>query len=123
MTLPLRLPGEGCRFWTAGRCLYEELLNPGLCSGHSCSVLAVLEKSFDAFVARGESMGLSAEEAGRIWERRMDAALNIGWDCANFIFLPDCAGDMPCVHFRDGICILCLPACPGRCRRFELPER
>lgn len=120
---PLRLPGEGCRHWVRGRCLYEEWLNPGLENGYVCTVLRVLEESFDEFIVRGEIMGLSSEQAGRIWERRMDAALNIGWDCANFEFRPDGAGEMPCLHFRAGICVLRLPECPGRCRRFALPDR
>jgi hypothetical protein len=103
--------------------MYEERLNPGLKDGFACTVLCVLEASFDEFIVRGESLGLSTEEAARIWERRMDAALNIGWDCANFIFRPDGAGEMPCLHFRDGICVLRLPECSGRCRRFALPDR
>lgn len=118
MAPPLTLPGRGCRFWAGGRCLYEELLNPGLHAGFACTALRFLEESFDAFVVRGESLGLSSDEAGRIWERRMDAALNIGFDCANFISLPDGAGEMPCAHFLDGVCLLRLPVCPGRCRRF-----
>jgi hypothetical protein len=120
---PLRLSGEGCRFWVRGRCLYEELLNPGLMEAYACTVLRVLAERFDEFIVRGEIMGLSAEEAGRIWARRMDAALNIGWDCANFAFRPDSVDEMPCLHFQDGICVLCLPECPGRCRRFALPDR
>ena len=123
MTRPLRLPGDGCRFWAEGRCLYEELLNPGLREDFCCAVLSGLEKNFDSFVVRGEMLGLTPEEAGRIWERRMDAALNIGWDCANFIFLPDGPGEMPCLHFRNGICMMRLPSCPGRCRRYAPPER
>ena len=115
---PLPLPGRGCRFWAAGRCLYEERLNPGLHAGFACTALQALADSFDAFVVRGESLGLSSEEAGRIWERRVDAALNIGLDCANFIPLPDEAGDVPCAHFLDGVCLLRMPVCPGRCRRF-----
>ena len=123
MTPTLRLPGEGCRYWVDGRCLYEESLNPGLREDFFCAVLSRLEESFDAFVVRGEIMGLSTEEAGRIWEKRMDAALNIGWDCANFVFLPDGPGEMPCRHFRSGICVLRLPVCAGRCRRYALPDR
>ena len=120
---PLSLPGEGCRYWLRGRCLYEECLNPGLRADYACTVLTVLEELYDDFIDRGEILGLSPEQAGRIWERRMDAALNIGWDCANFIFRPDGAGEMPCLHFWAGVCVLRLPECPGRCRRFALPGR
>lgn len=118
----LRLPGHGCRFWTAGRCLYEEAVNPGLRREFACTVLLALEGRFDEFVARGEILGLSGEQAGRIWERRMAQALNIGWDCANFTALRDEAGDVLCGRYIEGVCLLRLPPCPGRCRRYEPSE-
>ena len=115
----LRLPGDGCRFLVAGRCLYEERVNPGLCRDFACTVLATLEGHFDEFVTRGEILGLSSEQAGRIWEERMSKALNIGWDCANFISLRDDAGEVLCGHFVEGICLVRMPHCPGRCRHYE----
>lgn len=118
----LRLPGDGCRFLAAGRCLYEERINPGLCREFACTVLAALENHFDEFVVRGEILGLSSEQAGRIWEQRMAKALNIGWDCANFTAPQDDAEDALCLHFFEGICLLRMPACPGRCRRYERPD-
>ena len=116
----LRLPGEGCRFWAAGRCLYEESINPGLRREFACTVLTTLEGRFDEFVVRGEILGLSCEQAGRIWEQRMAQALNIGWDCANFTPLRDDGGEVMCLHFIEGVCLLRMPCCPGRCRRYEL---
>jgi hypothetical protein len=76
----------------------------------------------DEFVTRGDILGLSPEQAGRIWEQRMVKALNIGWDCANFTSLRDDAGDELCRHFFEGICLLRMPRCLGRCRHFELPD-
>jgi len=116
----LHMPGDACRFWIAGRCLYEELMNPGLRAEYSCTVLSVLEDRFDEFVVRGEILGLTSEEAGRIWKQRMAQALNIDWDCANFTALQDDAGEILCRHFIEGVCVLRLPPCAGRCRRFEL---
>ena len=114
------MPADGCRFRVNDRCLYEELINPGLRGEFACTVLAALEGSFDEFVTRGEIMGLSSEKAGLIWQERMAKALNIGWDCANFTVLRDDAGDVWCGHFFEGVCLLRMPVCPGRCRRFEL---
>jgi len=116
----LLMPAEGCRFRVDDRCLYEELINPGLRGEFACIVLAALEGRFDEFVTRGEIMGLSSEKAGLIWQERMAKALNIGWDCANFTVLRDDAGDVWCGHFFEGVCLLRMPVCPGRCRRFEL---
>jgi hypothetical protein len=116
----LLMPGEGCRFWAAGRCLYEESVNPGLRREFACVVLAALEDRFDDFLTRSEILGLSGEQAGQIWERRMAQALNIGWDCANFTALQDDAGEALCLHFMEGVCLLRMPRCPGRCRRYKL---
>lgn len=118
----LRMPGDACRFWVAGRCLYEEAMNPGLRTEFSCTVLRALEGRFDEFVVRGEILGLTSEEAGRIWEQRMAQALNIDWDCANFDSLPEDGGEVLCRHFIEGVCVLRLPRCPGRCRHHELPD-
>lgn len=122
MSRLLRMPGDTCRFFVAGRCMYEESLNPGLRAEYSCTVLRTLEGRFDEFVVRGEILGLTSEEAGRIWEHRMSQALNIDWDCANFNALQDDAGDILCRHFMEGVCVLRLPHCLGRCRRHELPD-
>jgi hypothetical protein len=118
----LLMPADGCRFRVGDRCLYEELINPGLRREFVCTVLAALEGSFDEFVARGEIMGLSSEKAGLIWQERMAKALNIGWDCATFTPLRDEAGEVWCRHFFDGICLLGMPPCLGRCRHFELSD-
>jgi len=122
MSHVLHMPGESCRFWLTGRCLYEETVNPGLRKEFLCTVLSALEGSFDEFVVRGEILGLSSKEAGRIWEQRMAQALNIDWDCANFTALQDDVGDVLCLYFIEGVCALRLPRCAGRCRRYALPD-
>jgi hypothetical protein len=114
----VRLPGDGCRYFARGYCLYEERINPGLRREFSCTVMTILEENFDAFVARGERFGLTCEEAGRIWEQRWAGPLNAGWDCADFTPLPEGAEEGGCRHLLDGVCLLRLPRCPGRCRRY-----
>jgi len=121
MSGPLLLPAQDCLHWVAGRCLLEEALNPGLQRDFQCIVLNLLITRFDSFVLRGELLGLSAEEAGRIWEQRM-ASLNMDAECASFTFLADAEEDLPCLHFLDGLCLLRLPPCPGRCRKYS-PRR
>ena len=117
------LPGDGCRHWCRGRCLYEEHLNPGLELGYACSAMQRIEQRFDDFVVRGEILGVTAEEAGRIWQHRVAQALCKGWDCPDYEDLLDDTGELLCRHFEDGLCLHLLPACPGRCRKFALPER
>jgi hypothetical protein len=119
----LRLPGDGCRYFVRGRCLYEECVNPGLRPEFSCAVLTLLEERFDAFVIRGERFGLTCEEAGRIWERRWAGPLSADWDCADFLPQPEDADEAGCGNLLDGICLPRLPVCPGRCRRYAGPVK
>lgn len=118
MTTLLRLPGDGCRFFASGHCLYEERVNPGLRREFFCAFMAILEDRFDAFVIRAEAFGLSSAEASRIWERRWAGPLNADWDCADFTPLPEDVDEAGCRNLLDGVCLLRLPPCPGRCRRY-----
>lgn len=119
----LPLPGDGCRHWHCGRCLYEEHLNPGLGQKYVCPAMRRIEESFDDFVGRGDMMGLTEEEAGRIWQLRVAQSLHKGWNCPDYEELLDDTGELLCGHFTDGLCLHLVPACPGRCRKFKLPER
>lgn len=121
MNRVLRLPGQGCRFWLVGRCVYEERLNPGLDQAGRCAALREYEDRLDAFAHQAESFGLSDEEAGRIWTERMARSLDDDWECPDFLPEDDGTGETMCGNFADGLCILRLPRCPGRCRRFVLP--
>jgi len=115
---PLPLPGTGCRYWVAGHCLHAESVNPGLDPHHTCLVLREWEGRFDSFVDLGEIFGISAADAGQAWERRMRQELDSGWNCPDFMLAED--DEMGCRYFLDGVCMLRLPVCPGRCRRFVL---
>lgn len=119
VTILLRLPGDGCRYFACGHCLYEERINPGLRREFFCTVMVFLEDRFDAFVIRAEAFGLSSEEAGRIWEQRWAGQLNADWDCADFVPLPEEVEGVGCRNLVEGVCLLRLPSCSGRCRRFE----
>jgi hypothetical protein len=122
VTTLLRLPGDGCRYFARGRCLYEERLNPGLRREFFCAVMVFLEDRFDAFVIRADAFGLSSEEASRIWERRWSGRLNGEWDCVDFIPLPEGVEEAGCCNLVDGVCLVRLPSCPGRCRRYAGAE-
>lgn len=116
----LHLPGQGCRYWSGGRCLYEERLNPGLEQTFRCTLLRCYEKRLDDFVQQVECFGLPEDEAGRIWRDRIAQSVDNNWECADFLSCEDTSGQTLCGHFRDGLCRLRLPVCIGRCRRFEL---
>ncbi|MEL7638284.1 MAG: hypothetical protein AAGU21_01450 [Solidesulfovibrio sp.] len=113
----LRLPGHGCRYFHTGRCLYEEHRNPGLHEGFRCSVLLRLGRIFDDFTLRAEQLGLSEEEAGRVWQARFPATLAREGYCRD---RP--AGDtrafLDCDKAAGDLCLLALPACDGVCPRF-----
>lgn len=125
MSQILVLPGTGCRYWTAGFCLYPEALNPGLEQGFRCLVLRKLEDSLDALIDRGEKQNLSIENTGRIWRQRLVRDLGETWDCPDFIPVEDEFGGMWCARLEGDLCHLRLPPCPGRCRRYAAmpPER
>ena len=111
------LPGLGCRHYLAGRCLYEEHLNPGLDQKLRCLVLTRLGRAFDDFLIRAEAMGLTEEQAGRAWKNRFPDTLARQGTCRDYqagdtTSFPDCA------NAAGELCLLALPACPGRCRRF-----
>jgi len=112
-----RLPGEGCPHCQAGRCLYEEQLNPGLCQANRCAVLNRLCRAFDDFVLRADNLGLTDEQAQVLWQARFPATLAKEGNCQDY--LPDDTTSFPdCVHAAGDLCLLALPLCPGRCPRY-----
>lgn len=112
-----RLPGEGCPHCRAGRCLYEERLNPGLREANRCAVLNRLCRAFDDFVLRADNLGLTDEQAEALWQARFPATLAKEGNCQDY--LPDDTTSFPdCVHAAGDLCLLALPLCPGRCPRY-----
>lgn len=116
-TSPIRLPGRGCRHWMGERCLYEEHLNPGLPRNFRCIVLEDWEKILEEHVARSECFGLTAKEAGNIWER-MAVCLEDRWECPDFRSDGEASGPS-CALLAGDVCLLRLPPCTGRYRRYE----
>lgn len=114
------LPGKGCRYWCAQRCLYEVQLNPGLKEDAYCLVLQDLEHRFDDHVLRCERFGLSAQRAGQIWKKFMHQCLGQTWDCPDYLVVLDDDQEYLCVHLVGEICLRRLPICVGRCRYFQL---
>ena len=113
------LPGAGCRFYRAGRCLWAEFVNPGLDPAFRCRVGVGLEDRFDALIDRCERMGIELEAAGRIWQSWCATTFDGVWPCAEYAPDPDGVSDQ-CARFWDGLCVLRFPRCAGRCRRYEL---
>lgn len=112
-----RLPGEGCPYCLAGRCLYEEHINPGLREANRCAVLARLCRAFDDFVLRADAMDLTDEQAEKLWQARFPATLAKEGNCQ--AYLPGDTTSFPdCVHAAGDLCLLAFPSCPGRCPRY-----
>jgi len=112
----IRLPGQGCRHFLTGRCLYEEHCNPGLDEGVRCIVLHRLGRAFDAFLHRADTMGLPDAQAGRAWQACFPAILAKEGNCQDY--LPGDTTSFPdCAHAAGELCLLTLPVCPGRCFR------
>lgn len=132
-----RLPGLYCRFRLAGRCAYDEMLNPGLHDAWRCPEEQRLLRYYDGFVDRVDAFDLTPEEVADIWARRMRRFPPIGTLCTGYMphdappaleddDVDDTAEDddiedimIDCVRFRDGICLLLLPACEGMCERYQ----
>ena len=115
-----RLPGSGCRFHVGGRCLYEEMLNPGYTQEWRCRVLARWETAYDEFLVRAELFGLEQSAVPDLWERQFERVARQAFDCDTYSYCPG-AEPPACLHVLDGMCRLALPECRGRCRHYQ-PE-
>ncbi|EPR31603.1 hypothetical protein dsat_0927 [Alkalidesulfovibrio alkalitolerans DSM 16529] len=113
-----QMPGNACRFFRAGRCLYEERLNPGYNGSWRCVVVRSWEREYDEFVQRAEAFGLEDDAAGSIWERRFAEMMRAGVACDRF----ERGGEyelLACVHLMGDLCLCALPPCDGVCGRFQ----
>ncbi len=143
--MPIPFPGHYCRFFSVGRCLRAEMLNPGLDARLRCARLQALVLSWDAFLDRAEAFGLSEDATARIWNGRRHPALEARALCpaAEAAGIPQpgrkssppapafsedspekppSSGDPDCRYLRDGACLLAMPSCTGVCRDFERPR-
>ena len=113
-----QLPGSECQHYAGGRCLYEERLNPGYVQDWRCLVLLKWESAFDDFLARAESFGIVQDAVPGIWERQFERMARDVFDCEHYVY--SYGGEAPaCMNALDGLCMLVLPECPGRCRHYK----
>lgn len=118
MTEIAKLPGEGCRHFEGGGCLYEEHLNPGYDAGYRCRVLEHWAEAYDAFLVRAEAFRVEPEAVSELWARQFQRLARKTFRCERYEF---CAGTgaPACRHVVDGLCRLNLPPCEGRCRHYR----
>jgi len=112
-----RLPGDGCRHYVFGRCLYEERLNPGYRRSYRCQVLNRWESAYDDFLSRAEAMGVRQESVPELWEIQFQRMAREAFHCRTHVFNHDFRPPA-CRHELDGLCVLGLPKCNGRCRHY-----
>jgi hypothetical protein len=111
------MPGDACRFFRQGRCLYEERLNPGYHLSWRCLVLTRWEGEYDDFLQRAEAFRLDDAPAARLWEKRFEGLLREGINCPRFV--SGGVGEvLGCSLLFGDVCLAALPACEGVCRRF-----
>lgn len=116
-----RLPGTGCRFYVRGRCLYEERLNPGYATGWRCGVLARWEEVYDDFLSRAEAFGVEDANVPGLWRDRFERLMREKTHCERYVYADD--REPPCcANAHDRLCLLELPPCEGRCRKFALAD-
>ncbi|QJB57853.1 hypothetical protein [Pseudodesulfovibrio sp. zrk46] len=115
-----RLPGDGCRHHINKRCLYDEHLNPGYAEGFRCRVLLRWEIAFDEFLERADAFNIEQDAVPDLWGRKFERMARQAFDCEKYEFA---GGEAPaCAQVYDGLCLLALPQCEGRCRHFFLVD-
>ncbi|WP_419787772.1 hypothetical protein [Pseudodesulfovibrio sp.] len=113
-----RLPGEGCRHFQCGRCLYEEHLNPGYDAGYRCDVLEHWADAYEAFLVRAESFRVEPDAVPELWALQFQRLARKTFRCERFEYDAE-AGAPACLHVAESLCLLCLPVCEGRCRHYH----
>ena len=111
-----RLPGNECRHFAGGRCLFEEQRNPGYNREWHCRVLLQWEASYDDFLLRADAFRLDVAAAAGLWERRVERLVARAPECEDF-----CQGGgaaTGCANAVAELCLLRLPECRGRCAHF-----
>lgn len=114
-----RLPGMGCEHHTAGRCLYEEHLNPGYVTAWRCRVMLHWEDAFDEFLARAECFGVTQDAVPDLWRRKFERMVRKTFACDKYVLHAE-VPPPACAHECDGICRSALPRCQGRCRHYAV---
>ena len=110
----LPFPGIACAYYRQGRCLKEEIRNPGLHVTYRCGILQKTSRALDAFLDRAEAFSLSEKEAAHMWQQREGRLLLAPCPLRNAPPGPP----YECSHFQDDLCTLLLPLCAGVCQAF-----
>jgi len=113
-----RLPAGECYHYIVGRCLYEERLNPGYRKSYRCQVLNRWESAYDDFLVRAEAMGVEQESVPGLWDIQFRRMARDAFHCRTHMFNND-FNPPACSHELDGLCVLGLPKCSGRCRHYQ----
>ncbi len=116
-----KLPGRNCRFFISGRCLYEEMLNPGYNRNWRCRVIRELEGEYDHLLRQADTFKLDEKAFNDLWEQRIEEHLKSSVVCRKMIPSEEDEGPF-CAALYDEICLLELDKCEGVCNKFE-PDR
>ncbi len=117
MAIISRMPGHMCRFYKKGRCLYDELLNPGYNNKWRCKVLSGLEDEYDKLLRQAETFKLSAEVVAELWNVRVAEHRASTGGCYKSAFKAEDTYPL-CSDGYEDICLLELPFCEGVCNKF-----
>lgn len=113
-----KMPGCMCVFYLSGKCLYEEMLNPGYNKEWRCKVLEDLEDEYDKLLRQAENFNLDEQAFSDLWEQRIEEHLKSKVVCRKMV--PHEEEDYPfCVAVHDEICLLEMPVCEGICSKFK----
>lgn len=114
-----KMPGRKCRYFVSGRCLYEEMLNPGYNRGWRCRVIKELEGEYDNLLRQAEAFRLDEQAFTELWEHRIEEHLKSSVVCRKMI--PSEEDGYPfCAALYDEVCLFELENCMGICKKFEL---
>ena len=117
-TKSINRTGVGCRHLVNEKCLYKERLNPGYADEWRCQILKRWETAYDEFLLRAERMGVSPDDAAKLWDRQFERLARDVASCPDYAFCHN--EETPaCVHCLAGVCLTKLPECEGRCRHFD----
>lgn len=117
-----RLPGSCCFYFRKGRCLYDEMLNPGYQERFRCRVLRQWEDAYDEFLDRAEAFHLDEAQSSRIWAVRLEKMSDLASQCPLYE-ARESFGEFVCAKAFGFLCLDEFPVCEGRCQRFLLPPR
>lgn len=80
-----KMPGCRCQFYINGKCLYEEMLNPGYNNDWRCRIIKELEKEYDRLLHQAEAFKLDEKTFSDLWEQRMEEHLKSTVVCRKMI--------------------------------------